>query len=134
MRWLDAEAATVHRALAWALEHDPGLAARIAVAVAPWWGLSGRLAAGYQLLTAIAAVTAEGSPDWCAAHRPPRATPCDPRHRRNAQPTCGPISRNVQPLAFSHSANCRCSTLRCGCCIPAPSAHRESSRFTEALR
>src|SRR5262245_4032871 len=66
MRWLDAEEATVHQALAWALEHDPGVAARIAVAVAHWWILSGRRAAAYQLLTAVAAVTAEGSPDWCA--------------------------------------------------------------------
>jgi predicted ATPase/DNA-binding CsgD family transcriptional regulator len=66
MRWLDAEDATVHQALAWGLEHDPGLAARIAVAVAPWWLLSGRGAAGYQLLTAVASVTAAGSPEWCA--------------------------------------------------------------------
>src|SRR5262249_59434192 len=67
MRWLDAEAATVHQALAWGLEHDPGWAARIAVAVAPWWLLSGRRAAGYRLLTAVAAVTAEGGAEWCAA-------------------------------------------------------------------
>jgi predicted ATPase/DNA-binding CsgD family transcriptional regulator/transcriptional regulator with XRE-family HTH domain len=67
MRRLDAEDATVHQALAWALEHDHGVAARIAVAVAPWWVLSGRRAAGYQLLTAVASVTAEGSADWCAA-------------------------------------------------------------------
>src|SRR5262245_59200733 len=66
MRWLEAEAATVHQALAWGLEHDPGVAARIAVAVAPWWLLSGRRAAGYQLLTSVALVTAEGGAEWCA--------------------------------------------------------------------
>jgi predicted ATPase/DNA-binding CsgD family transcriptional regulator/transcriptional regulator with XRE-family HTH domain len=66
MRWLDAEAATVHQALAWGLQHDPGLAAQIAVALAPWWILSGRQAAGYQMLTSVASVTVEDSPDWCA--------------------------------------------------------------------
>src|SRR5262249_8603188 len=66
MRWLDAEDPTVHQALAWALERDPGLAVRIAVAVAPWWVLRGRRAVGYQMLTAIASVTAEGGPEWCA--------------------------------------------------------------------
>jgi DNA-directed RNA polymerase specialized sigma24 family protein len=35
--WLDAEDATVHRALDWALEHDPDAALRPAVALAPWW-------------------------------------------------------------------------------------------------
>jgi predicted ATPase/DNA-binding CsgD family transcriptional regulator len=64
-RWLDAEDATVHQALAWALEHDPVLAARLAVALAPWWAL-GRWAAGCQLLAAAASVTAEGGPQWCA--------------------------------------------------------------------
>jgi predicted ATPase/DNA-binding CsgD family transcriptional regulator len=65
-RWLDAEDATVHQVLAWALEHDPGLAARLAAALAPWWWLRGRWAAGCQLLAAAASVSAEGSPQWCA--------------------------------------------------------------------
>ena len=67
MRWLDVEAATVHQALAWALEHDPGMAAQIALALALWWILSGRQAVGYQTLTSVASATAEGGPDWCAA-------------------------------------------------------------------
>lgn len=39
-----------------------------------------------------------------------------PGHRLivNSQPTWGPISRNDRPLAFSRSASCRCSTVRCG--------------------
>jgi hypothetical protein len=32
-RWLDAEDATVHQALAWALEHDAPIALRLAVAL-----------------------------------------------------------------------------------------------------
>ncbi len=65
-RWLDAEDATVHQVLAWALERDPSLAARLTVALAPWWRLRGRWTTGCQLLAAAASVTAEGSPQWCA--------------------------------------------------------------------
>ena len=36
-RWLDAEDATVHQGLAWAVEHDRATALRLAVALAPWW-------------------------------------------------------------------------------------------------
>ena len=49
-RWLDAEDAAVHQALGWALDHDPSTALRLAVALAPWWELRGRLAAGHALL------------------------------------------------------------------------------------
>jgi predicted ATPase/DNA-binding CsgD family transcriptional regulator len=45
-RWLDAEDVTVHVALTWALEHDLAAALRLAVALAPWWPLRGRVAAG----------------------------------------------------------------------------------------
>jgi predicted ATPase len=65
-RWLDAEDATVQQVLAWALEHDPGLAARLAAALAPWWLLRSRWATGCQLLAAAASVSAEGGPQWCA--------------------------------------------------------------------
>jgi predicted ATPase/class 3 adenylate cyclase/DNA-binding CsgD family transcriptional regulator len=65
-RWLDAEDATVHQVLAWALEHDPGLAARLAAALAPWWFLRDRRGAGCPLLAAAASVSAEGGPQWCA--------------------------------------------------------------------
>ena len=57
-----------HQALAWALEHDPAAALRLAVALAPWWKLRGRMAAGYALLRAAAGHAAPGSDAWCAAH------------------------------------------------------------------
>ena len=66
-RWLDAEDATVHQALAWALEHDGDTALRLAIALAPWWVLRGRAVAGYALLRAAAKHAATGSDPWCAA-------------------------------------------------------------------
>ena len=67
-QWLDAEDATVHQALAWALHHDPATALRLAIALAPWWHMRGRLVAGYPLLRAAAGHAAPGSDAWCAAH------------------------------------------------------------------
>jgi predicted ATPase/class 3 adenylate cyclase/DNA-binding CsgD family transcriptional regulator len=67
VRWLDAEDATVHQALGWALEHDPEAALRLAVALAPWWLLRGRWAAGYQLLAVAAGHAGEAGPEWCTA-------------------------------------------------------------------
>ena len=66
-RWLDAEDATVHQSLAWALEHDATIALRLAVALASWWQLRGRPAEGHQLLSAAARHAAPGSEAWCAA-------------------------------------------------------------------
>jgi predicted ATPase/class 3 adenylate cyclase/DNA-binding CsgD family transcriptional regulator len=66
-RWLDAEDATVHHALGWALEHDPETALRLAIALAPWWFLRGRWATGYQLLATAAGRGDEGRPQWCIA-------------------------------------------------------------------
>ncbi|MDR3032198.1 MAG: hypothetical protein LBV78_03675, partial [Kitasatospora sp.] len=66
-RWLDAEDATLHQALAWALEHDPQTAARLAVALAPWWRLRGRYTEGYALLQAAARHCPRGGRQWCAA-------------------------------------------------------------------
>jgi DNA-binding CsgD family transcriptional regulator/tetratricopeptide (TPR) repeat protein len=65
-RWLDAEDATVHQALAWALDHDADTAPRLAIALAPWWLLRGRWATGCQLLAAAAECAAEASPEWSA--------------------------------------------------------------------
>jgi predicted ATPase/DNA-binding CsgD family transcriptional regulator len=48
--WLDAEDAAVHQALAWALDHDPNAALRLAVALAPWWLVRGRWIQGSRLL------------------------------------------------------------------------------------
>jgi len=43
-RRLDAEDATMSQVLAWAMDHDAAAALRLAVALAPWWFLRGRLA------------------------------------------------------------------------------------------
>jgi serine/threonine-protein kinase PknK len=67
-RWLDAEDATTGQAVAWALEHDTDTALRLVVALAPWWHIRGRLAAGYALLRAAAGHAAPGSDLGCAAH------------------------------------------------------------------
>ena len=66
-RWLDAEDATMAQVLAWAMEHDAGIALRLAVALAPWWFLRGRLAGQYTLLREVAGRAEPGSAGWCAA-------------------------------------------------------------------
>jgi non-specific serine/threonine protein kinase len=66
--WLDAEDATVHQVLAWALQHSPAAALRMAIALAPWWQVRGRMVAGYALLRAAAGHAAAGSDAWCAVH------------------------------------------------------------------
>jgi predicted ATPase/DNA-binding CsgD family transcriptional regulator len=65
--WLDGEDATVHQGLAWALEHDPAAALRLAVALAPWWRLRGRSAEGSRWLRTAAGYGVPGSSPWCAA-------------------------------------------------------------------
>jgi predicted ATPase/DNA-binding CsgD family transcriptional regulator len=65
-RWLDAEDATMRQVLAWALEHDPAAAARLAVALGWWWSLRGRLPGQHGLLREIAGRVRAGSEDWCA--------------------------------------------------------------------
>jgi len=67
LRHLDAEDATVSRALAWAMDHDPGTALRLALALQPWWQVRGRLAGNARLLAAVAEYAAPGSDEWCAA-------------------------------------------------------------------
>ena len=66
-RWLDAEDATMRQVLAWGMDHDAGLALRLAVALAPWWFLRGRLAGQYPLLREVAGRAEPGSDGWCAA-------------------------------------------------------------------
>jgi len=66
--WLDAEDAAVHQGLAWALDHDPSAALRLALALAPWWLLRGRWVEGYALLRYAVARTDSGGRDWCLAH------------------------------------------------------------------
>jgi predicted ATPase/DNA-binding CsgD family transcriptional regulator len=65
-RWLDAEDATMAQVLAWAVDHDPGIALRLTVALAPWWFLRGRLAGQWSLLREVAGHAEPGSADWCA--------------------------------------------------------------------
>jgi predicted ATPase/DNA-binding CsgD family transcriptional regulator len=66
-RWLDAEDATVHQGLAWALEHDRATALRLTIALAPWWQLRGRAVAGYALLRAATEdATGDGDAWWAA--------------------------------------------------------------------
>jgi len=67
-QWLDAEDATMRHVLAWAAGHDPDLALRLAMALAPWWFLRGRLASQYPLLRDAATHAASGSAVWYAAH------------------------------------------------------------------
>jgi predicted ATPase/DNA-binding CsgD family transcriptional regulator/tetratricopeptide (TPR) repeat protein len=66
-RWLDAEDATMRQVLAWAMDHDREAASRLAVALAPWWHLRGRLAVEYPLLRRAVGYTVPGSDTWCAA-------------------------------------------------------------------
>ncbi len=67
-RWLDTEDATTRQGLNWALRHDLATALRLVIAVAPWWHVRGRLAAGYELLRAAAASATPGSDAWGTAH------------------------------------------------------------------
>ena len=67
VRWLDAEDATMRQVLAWGMDHDAGIALRVAVALAPWWFLRGRLAGQYPLLRQVAGCAVPGSDGWCAA-------------------------------------------------------------------
>jgi predicted ATPase/DNA-binding CsgD family transcriptional regulator len=65
--WLDAEDATMRQVLAWAMDHDAAMALRLAVALAPWWQLRGRLAGQYSLLRQAAGRAEAGRDGWCAA-------------------------------------------------------------------
>ena len=66
-RWLDAEDATMRQALAWAVAHDPATALPLALALAWWWLLRGRLAGEYRLLGQAASHAEADSAGWCAA-------------------------------------------------------------------
>ena len=79
-RWLDAEDATTQQALAWALKDDPATALRLAIALAPWWQLRGRLAAGYGLLRAASRGRRAGQRR--VVRRADVARPGSRRHRR----------------------------------------------------
>jgi non-specific serine/threonine protein kinase len=67
LRQLDAEDATVHHVLAWALDHDPAAALRLALSLAQWWQLRGRLSSQAALLAAVAEYAQAGTDEWCVA-------------------------------------------------------------------
>ena len=66
-RWLDAEDATMRHVLAWAVEHDVEMAARLVTALVWWWLLRGRVAGQGPLLRELAGRAEPGSDGWCAA-------------------------------------------------------------------
>jgi DNA-binding CsgD family transcriptional regulator len=65
--WLDAESATLQHALSWAVDHDGGLALRLATSLAYWWQVRSRQAEGYGLLDKAARHAETGTDEWCAA-------------------------------------------------------------------
>ncbi|MGH3295540.1 MAG: LuxR C-terminal-related transcriptional regulator [Trebonia sp.] len=67
LRRFDAEDATMSCALAWAMDHDPDTALRLALALRPWWQIRGRLTSQARLLAAVAEYAEPGSDEWCAA-------------------------------------------------------------------
>jgi predicted ATPase/DNA-binding CsgD family transcriptional regulator len=66
--WLDAEDATVHQGLAWALEHDPPAGLRLAVALAQWWMVRGQWIRGSSLLQRTVDQTGPEETTWYSAH------------------------------------------------------------------
>jgi tetratricopeptide (TPR) repeat protein len=66
-RRLDAEDATTRQVLAWAMERDADISLRLAVALAPWWYLRGRLTGEYSLHREAALRVVPGGGAWCAA-------------------------------------------------------------------
>ena len=66
-RRLDAEDPAMRQVLAWAVDHDPAVALRLAVALCWWWRPGGRLGGQYRLLSEVAGLAEPGSGGWCAA-------------------------------------------------------------------
>jgi predicted ATPase/DNA-binding CsgD family transcriptional regulator len=67
-RWLDAEDATLRQVLEWAMEHDAAVAYQLAVALAWWWQVRGRLAGQVPLLREAVGRAPAGSDAWCIGH------------------------------------------------------------------
>jgi len=67
LRWLDAEDATLSRALGWALEHDPDGAMRLATALVPWLRQRGRLVEARTRLSAAVARSSPADETWAKA-------------------------------------------------------------------
>ncbi|HTU08244.1 MAG TPA: LuxR C-terminal-related transcriptional regulator [Trebonia sp.] len=67
VRWLDAEDATLSRALDWVLDHDPECALRLATVLAPWLRLRGRLVEAERWLSAAVAHSSPDDETWAEA-------------------------------------------------------------------
>jgi non-specific serine/threonine protein kinase len=67
LRWLDAEDATLSRALVLALEHDPDSAIRLAAALVPWLRQRGRLVEARTRLSAAVERSAADGETWAKA-------------------------------------------------------------------
>jgi DNA-binding CsgD family transcriptional regulator/tetratricopeptide (TPR) repeat protein len=67
LRCLDAEDATLSRALGWALEQDPDGAMRLATALAPWLRQRGRLVEARARLSAAVARSSPSAETWASA-------------------------------------------------------------------
>jgi predicted ATPase/DNA-binding CsgD family transcriptional regulator len=67
LRHLDAEDVTLRYALAWAMEHDPRTALRLALSQALMWSIRGRLISQAPLVAAAAEHADVGSDEWCGA-------------------------------------------------------------------
>jgi non-specific serine/threonine protein kinase len=67
VRWLDAEDATLSRAIDWALDNDPEGALRLATVLAPWLRLRGRLVEGREWLNAAVARSSPDDETWAKA-------------------------------------------------------------------
>jgi predicted ATPase/DNA-binding CsgD family transcriptional regulator len=68
LRWLDAEDATLSRALSWALDHDPDRALRMTAGLAPWLRRRSRLAEASDLLRTAIARSSPANQAWASAH------------------------------------------------------------------
>ena len=66
-RRLDAEDPAMRQVLGWAVDYDPAVAVRLAVALCWWWWLGARLPGQYRLLSEVAGRAEPGSDGWCAA-------------------------------------------------------------------
>jgi len=120
-RWLDAEDATVHQALRWALHNQPNVALRLAIALAPWWSRQSRAAAGYELLGLAARHAAVGGELWGAVQFWRSVLSPDPFHRagldylsaaRDALAARGPSPMLVRTL--NERAHCLAHLRRYG--------------------
>ena len=108
-RWVDAEDALLSQALAWSLEHDQGIALRLAIALANWRILRGRHVEAHDQLSVAARHATPGTALWSEAQywlgqtvsaRDQTAALAHYRAARDAlEPTPGPSAMLAMALA-----------------------------------